>query len=130
MWKIQAKIIFIVPLENDKKKSSSLSSPLFSSTTKFEDHSAIALLSGEKRWKILARWMEGGRGGQYRLDRCNFHVENRPACCNCSFDRWPRRESSKEGGSYDRRIDKNRPILSLIHDLSRPFKPFTSVLDR
>lgn len=112
------------------KKSSSLSSPLFSSTTKFEDHSAIALLSGEKRWKILARWMEGGRGGQYRLDRCNFHVENRPACCNCSFDRWPRRESSKEGGSYDRRIDKNRPILSLIHDLSRPFKPFTSVLDR
>lgn len=128
MWKIQAKIIFIVPLENNKKNHRHYHHHYFLR----QRNSRTIVRSPYYRAKRdgRSRWMEGGRGGQYRLDRCNFHVENRPACCNCSFDRWPRRESSKEGGGYDRRIDKNRPILSLIHDLSRPFKPFTSVLDR
>lgn len=105
MWKIQAKIIFIVPLENDKKNHRHYHHHYFLR----QRNSRTIVRSPYYRAKRdgRSRWMEGGRGGQYRLDRCNFHVENRPACCNCSFDRWPRRESSKEGGGYDRRIDKN-----------------------
>lgn len=53
------------------------------------------------------RWMEKGRGGQYRLDRCNFHVENGSACCNCSFDSVAK-TGRNEGGYSTNRIDKNR----------------------
>lgn len=78
---------------------------------------------------------DGGRSWRSApIGSCSFHVENRSACCNCSFDRWPRRETWGEGGGgraasittieeiHDRQKAGNPPILSLIHDLSRPFK--------
>ena len=55
----------IVPFENDKKKRNRhCYHHYFLRNSRTFPVSAIAFLSSEKRWKIVARWMEGGRGGQ------------------------------------------------------------------
>lgn len=120
----------IVPFEIDKKeKVTIIIAIIFFGKFEIRGRTSIArrinrffFLSSEKRWGDLME--DGGRSWRSApIGSCSFHVENRSACCNCSFDRWPRRETWGEGGSlhyHDRRDSRSTKTGKPTHPVSHP----------